>query len=296
MRKSSHGQGGKRKGRLLLRPFPLSCFLHFAGLILLSLFLQDSAVQSEEQQKPEAEIVMEAEREPLPEPDAREAEQDSPAPEQQAPAAPAQKPQADAADKADKPAKAPDSPKTPDSKKAPAEKASARSASAMPLPVDNAAASGPQTNVTDGVPVQTGSAVSSSGGGTGPAAAAPSDTGGGGDAAPSSSSSGPSGGSASGRAGSGENTADIAARFAARVEANKQYPYSAIRLGQTGSVTVWVDLSADGSLEGCGISASSGVSSLDKSALQAVRASCPFPHGAGRSIHIVETIYFNLNE
>ena len=96
--------------------------------------------------------------------------------------------------------------------------------------------------------------------------------------------------------GSTESDADIASRFAARVEANKEYPYSAVRLGQTGSVTIWADLSADGALEGCGISSSSGISSLDQSALKAVRASCPFPHGAGHSIHIVETIYFNLNE
>ena len=163
-------------------------------------------------------------------------------------------------------------------------------------------------HVEGGVPVQTGPAAPSAAGSTAPSAAA--GTREGQEAGPSSTAdssrsdngsaaaAGSSSDSPNSSAGSGstESDADIASRFAARVEANKEYPYSAVRLGQTGSVTIWADLSADGALEGCGISSSSGISSLDQSALKAVRASCPFPHGAGHSIHIVETIYFNLNE
>ena len=91
-----------------------------------------------------------------------------------------------------------------------------------------------------------------------------------------------------------ESTASIASRFAARVEANKEYPYMAVKRGQSGVVSVTVTLSAEGALESSYISASSGVSVLDNAALQAVRNSCPFSHGAGRSLTLTVPIHFDL--
>lgn len=91
-----------------------------------------------------------------------------------------------------------------------------------------------------------------------------------------------------------ESIGDIAARFAARVEANKKYPHAAVKLGQEGVVSVYATLSASGSLVDYGISSSSGYSSLDKAAINAVVASCPFTHGAGKSITFTVPVHFQL--
>ena len=93
-----------------------------------------------------------------------------------------------------------------------------------------------------------------------------------------------------------ESAGDIAARFAARVEANKVYPYSAVQRGQTGDVLVRVMLTADGGLLSAEVAVSSGVRSLDESALQAARRSCPFPHGAGHTITLEVGVVYHLNE
>lgn len=317
-------KSGRRRKKLLLRPLPLSCLLHLIGLILLGLVLHNNAVQSEEQ-PPEAEIVMEtAEAEMPPEAVPEEQKQDTSSSEQQetpkpASPEPTESPEPQQSPEQSQPAPAAQPAKKAESAKAenkPAKNAevakpakaanTAKPAASSPLPVDSAPATA--AHVEGGVPVQTGPAAPSAAGSTAPSAAA--GTREGQEAGPSSTAdssrsdngsaaaAGSSSDSPNSSAGSGstESDADIASRFAAHVEANKEYPYSAVRLGQTGSVTIWADLSADGALEGCGISSSSGISSLDQSALKAVRASCPFPHGAGHSIHIVETIYFNLNE
>ena len=92
-----------------------------------------------------------------------------------------------------------------------------------------------------------------------------------------------------------ESIGDIAGRFAARVEANKRYPSMAIRMDQQGVVVVYATLSADGNLLDYGISSSSGYESLDKAALKAVASSCPFSHGANRSITISVPIHFQLD-
>lgn len=115
-------------------------------------------------------------------------------------------------------------------------------------------------------------------------------------------------GGASGNAGESEGTAgsdaaggtpsegidSIASRFAARVESNKEYPYMAVRREQTGVVRITVTLSAAGDLANVYVSGSSGVSLLDDAAIQAVRQSCPFSHGAGQSITLTVPIHFEL--
>lgn len=94
---------------------------------------------------------------------------------------------------------------------------------------------------------------------------------------------------------SAESIDSIASRFASRVEANKKYPHMALKRNQQGVAVVSVTIASDGSLFECGIAASSGVSSLDKAAVQAVERSCPFSHGAGRSVSFSVPIHFILN-
>ena len=91
-----------------------------------------------------------------------------------------------------------------------------------------------------------------------------------------------------------ESLSSIANRFVARVEANKEYPYMAMRRSLEGSVTVSVTIAEDGALVSAGVASSSGVSDLDANALAAVRASCPFPHGAGRTITLDVPVQFFL--
>ncbi len=91
-----------------------------------------------------------------------------------------------------------------------------------------------------------------------------------------------------------ESLGSIASRFAARVEANKEYPYMAIKRGDSGVVSVTVTLSSDGSLQSVYVSSSAGINLLDNAALQAVRNSCPFSHGAARSITMTVPIHFDL--
>lgn len=125
----------------------------------------------------------------------------------------------------------------------------------------------------------------------------------GGDAGAAAQSGGAGGASLAGESAAGtapqaptESAGDIAARFAARVEANKVYPYSAVQRGQTGDVLVRVMLAADGGLLSAEVAVSSGVRSLDESALQAARRSCPFPHGAGHTITLEVGVVYHLSE
>jgi protein TonB len=94
------------------------------------------------------------------------------------------------------------------------------------------------------------------------------------------------------------DTADIGAladAFAARVDALKKYPYMAVRRNQTGRVVLFIQIAADGSLMSAAVQSSSGVASLDESALSAAAASCPFSHGAGRAIEFAVPIRYDLN-
>lgn len=107
------------------------------------------------------------------------------------------------------------------------------------------------------------------------------------------------GGSTDGGEGTGSGSAtedrySVASRFAQAVESNKSYPYAAVRLGQQGVVTVNVTLDADGNLVSASVVSSAG-GNLDKAALNAVYASCPFPHGLNDSINMDVPVHFYLN-
>lgn len=104
-----------------------------------------------------------------------------------------------------------------------------------------------------------------------------------------------SGGNGNGSgSGATEDRYSVASRFAQAVEANKSYPYAAVRLNQQGVVTVNVTIDADGNLVGASV-VSSGGKNLDKAALNAVYASCPFPHGLNDSINMDVPVHFYLN-
>lgn len=255
-----------RLGKLVLRPVPLSVLLHAVLILTLAFFLGHTEWQDEKQ---EAEIVMELSQE---EAEVREeiTQEAMEAIEEKASAWETIKemPQPSAPT----PQEAPAAP-SPAPSPAPAESAGAI------LPASEAVAGG------DGAPAagagNAGAAIGGTGSGEG------SGLGGGGEEA-----SGEAEGSGTGTA--TEDMGSIASRFAARVEANKEYPYMAIRRNQTGVAYIGVTISAGGDLLSAYVAGSSGSSLLDDAALSAVYAACPFSHGAGRDISLEVPIHFDL--
>ena len=82
-------------------------------------------------------------------------------------------------------------------------------------------------------------------------------------------------------------------RFARRVEANKKYPYMAVRRNVQGTVIVNVVLDAAGNLSS--VSVGSGVDgTIDNAAITAVRAACPFQHGLNERLSMEVPVRFNL--
>lgn len=77
------------------------------------------------------------------------------------------------------------------------------------------------------------------------------------------------------------------------VNANKTYPAMAVKRGITGSVGVTATLDADGNC--IGASADGGPSILQKAAVNAVYAACPYPNATRQTITISVTVNFNLN-
>ena len=94
--------------------------------------------------------------------------------------------------------------------------------------------------------------------------------------------------------GATEDRYSVASRFAQAVEANKSYPYAAVRLNQQGVVTVNVMLDSSGNLISASVVSSAG-KNLDKAALNAVYAACPFSHGLNNSINMDVPVHFYLN-
>ncbi|SDG24464.1 protein TonB [Selenomonas sp. WCT3] len=242
-----------------VRPLPLSCAFH--GVILLALGLFMSFHPEWQAEPPVAEVEMEVSPDELPERHVPQAGSLNPFAENSVWKPPAQSP----------------------ANSDPVNQPSGGSDDGMVAPsTETPAANG------DGVPVgSTGESGTGSGTlGTAGKAAGKTSTGSG-DSAPVAGDSG---------AGSGpsETLASIASRFAARVEGNKEYPYMAVKRGQTGVVRVTVTISADGDLASAYVSGSAGSSLLDNAAMQAVQQSCPFSHGAGKSITLTVPIHFDL--
>lgn len=83
--------------------------------------------------------------------------------------------------------------------------------------------------------------------------------------------------------------------FWSAVNANKSYPPMAVRRGLTGSVTITVTLDSSGNCVNAYVSGSSGQSILDKAALNAVYAACPYPNASGQDVTVNVPVTFNLN-
>lgn len=100
------------------------------------------------------------------------------------------------------------------------------------------------------------------------------------------------GSGSSGVAGPGSGPFDFNG-FANAVDANKQYPYMAVKRNIQGTVTVAVTLDADGNL----VSAStvgSAARLLEQAALQAIRAVCPYPNALKAPVSFTTTVHFVL--
>ncbi|HWR05995.1 MAG TPA: energy transducer TonB [Sporomusa sp.] len=96
----------------------------------------------------------------------------------------------------------------------------------------------------------------------------------------------------SGVAGTGSGAFDFNG-FANAVDANKQYPYMAVKRNIQGTVTVAVKLDADGNL----VSAStvgSAARMLEQAALQAISAVCPYPNALKAPVSFTTTVHFVL--
>ncbi|WP_371377211.1 TonB family protein [Sporomusa aerivorans] len=101
------------------------------------------------------------------------------------------------------------------------------------------------------------------------------------------------GSGSSGVVGTGSSPFDFVG-FANAVDANKQYPYMAVKRNIQGAVTVAVTLDANGNLVSAG-AVSSGSSLLEQAALQAIRAACPYPNAARAAVSFTTTVHFVLN-
>ena len=112
------------------------------------------------------------------------------------------------------------------------------------------------------------------------------------------SSSGSSGGGSGGAGAAEKPSAPVTpfdfAGFANAVEANKEYPYQAIKRGLEGAVTMRIVLNGGGGLVSCDVASSSGSNILDNAAMKAVRNACPYPNATGENISFTTTIHFNL--
>lgn len=244
----------------LQQPFPLSCLLH--GVIILGVCMVIGNADWPYTDKPPAEVVMEVKPEELP--------------ERTVPQKASLNPFAKESvwENLAVPAK----------ESASTETAAGEAGPESPAKANSSGSAAVLSAAGDGV-VAAGAGSQAMTGGT-TAVAANTNTGGDG--------SGAVGADGDAPAALAESTASIASRFAARVEANKEYPYMAVKRGQSGVVSVTATLSAAGNLESSFVTASSGVSVLDSAALQAVRNACPFNHGAGKSITMTVPIHFSL--
>ena len=100
------------------------------------------------------------------------------------------------------------------------------------------------------------------------------------------------GSGSSGVVGTGSSPFDFDG-FANAVDANKQYPYMAVKRNIQGAVTVAVTLDANGNLVSAG-AVSAGSSLLEQAALQAIRAACPYPNAARAAVSFTTTVRFVL--
>ena len=86
-----------------------------------------------------------------------------------------------------------------------------------------------------------------------------------------------------------------AAGFRAAIDANKQYPYMAIKRRLEGSVSVICTIDTSGSIVSVSLGSSSGSDILDDAALDAARAVGSFPNPTGQTVTVSTPVNFYLN-
>ena len=86
-----------------------------------------------------------------------------------------------------------------------------------------------------------------------------------------------------------------AAGFRAAIDANKQYPYMAIKRRLEGSASVVCTIDTSGSIVSVSLGSSSGSDILDDAALEAVRAVGSFPNPTGQTVTVSTPVNFYLN-
>lgn len=86
-----------------------------------------------------------------------------------------------------------------------------------------------------------------------------------------------------------------AAGFRAAIDANKQYPYMAIKRRLEGSASVVCTIDTSGSIVSVSLGSSSGSDILDDAALDAARAVGSFPNPTGQTVTVSTPVNFYLN-
>ena len=86
-----------------------------------------------------------------------------------------------------------------------------------------------------------------------------------------------------------------AAGFRAAIDANKQYPYMAIKRRLEGSASVVCTIDTSGSIVSVSLGSSSGSDILDDAALEAARAVGSFPNPTGQTVTVSTPVNFYLN-
>ena len=179
----------------------------------------------------------------------------------------------------------------------------------MPPPATTSASDATPAASTSGTSAPTGSSAASGGGdgsgsGTGSGSGSGSGEGSGsgsGSGDGSGSGHGTGEGSGSGQGSGDGNTAGTGTApfdksgFWAAVNANKEYPYMAIKRRLEGSASVGCTVTSSGSVVGVFLEGSSGHDILDDAAVAAVRAVGSYPNPSGHDVTVSVPVSFNLN-
>lgn len=168
------------------------------------------------------------------------------------------------------------------------------SPAATPLPGLNPSGSGSGGGLGTGTGTGTGSGIGS-GNGSGIGSGSGSGVGSGiGDGQGSGSGSGDGQGSGEGNIAGTGNAPFDSAGFRAAVDANKQYPYAAMKRHLEGSVTVSCIVDSSGNITNVSLEESSGQSLLDEAAVEAVRSVGSYPNPTGQPIPVSVPVNFHL--
>ena len=93
--------------------------------------------------------------------------------------------------------------------------------------------------------------------------------------------------------GTGSAPFDVAG-FRAAVDANKEYPYMALKRHLEGTTTITTTISASGAITSVSVSSPSGHSVLDEAAVAAAYAVGSYPNPTGKTVTVDTNVRFNI--